>query len=121
MASSDLLPVLPSHDRIEGDRVGRTTHLFKFKKRLSEICSQEMIQPNPENSQEFSRIDKPHVTQRDSTWLNVTQRDSEFKRETTSFHPLFSEKHLHPRVHCIEGSLPAMALALRLLREKSGN
>ena len=67
MASSDLLPVLPSHDRIEGDRVGRTTHLFKFKKRLSEICSQEMIQPNPENSQEFSRIDKPHVTQRDST------------------------------------------------------
>ena len=77
----------------------------------SDICSQDpMIQPNPTQSQEFSVL-KPQC---DSMWLNVTQRDSKFKGEITSLHPVFSDKHLHPRLHCIEGSLPAMALALRL-------
>ena len=52
-----LLPVLPSHDSIEGYSVGRTTHLTGSAALLlrSEICSQNpMIQSNPTQSQEFS-------------------------------------------------------------------
>ena len=67
--------------------------------------SNDPIQSNP-----IPRI----LSSQTPMWLNVTQRDSKFKGETTSLHPVFSDKHLHPRLHCIEGSSPAMALALRL-------
>ena len=62
---------------------------------------------DPTQSQEFSREDQSQS--------NVTQSNSECKGKLASFHPGVFQ-HLHPSLHCIEGSLPAMALALRLWR-----